>query len=129
MEELWPGPLTLIFKARPGLSSLLTGGTSTIGIRISSHPLAQHLASCAGGVITATSANLSGRPPAISAGEIAAQFEHGLDLILDGGKTAGGKPSTILALEDGGPVLLREGMVAADEIRRILAGRFPGQPL
>jgi L-threonylcarbamoyladenylate synthase len=129
MKEFWPGPLTLIFKARPDLSSFLTGGSSTIGIRISSHPLAQHLASCTGGVVTATSANHSGRPPAVSAGEVAAQFEHGLDLILDGGKTAGGKPSTVLALEAGRPVWLREGMVAADDIRRILAGHFPGQTL
>jgi L-threonylcarbamoyladenylate synthase len=126
MDKFWPGPLTLIFKAQPELSSLLTGGSATIGVRISSHPLAQQLASCAGGVITATSANLSGRSPAINAREVAAQLRDGLDLILDGGETAGGKPSTILAMEAGRPVLLREGMVPAEEIRHLLAGHFPG---
>jgi L-threonylcarbamoyladenylate synthase len=125
MDRFWPGPLTLVFKARPELSSHLTGGGSTVGVRVSSHPLAQELANRAGGIITATSANLSGQSPAASAEEVAAHFEHGLDLILNGGRTEGGKPSTILGMKAGQLVILREGMVAAEDIARVIAEQFP----
>jgi L-threonylcarbamoyladenylate synthase len=127
MDHFWPGPLTLIFAARPELPPLLTGGAGTIGIRISSHPVAQQLVRLAGGVITATSANLSGQAPAVSAEEVAASINRGLHLILDGGKTEGGRPSSILAMEAGHPVLLREGMVTADEITRCISN-FPFLP-
>jgi L-threonylcarbamoyladenylate synthase len=123
MKTFWPGPLTLIFQARPELPSLLTGGSSSIGIRISSHPAAQQLTIGAGGALTATSANLSGQPPAVSAEEVAAQLGSGLELILDGGKTAGGKPSTIMALENGRPVILRQGMVEVEEMELVLNDR------
>jgi L-threonylcarbamoyladenylate synthase len=125
MDHFWPGPLTLLFRARPELPHLLTGGTGTIGVRISSLPVARRLAAASGGIITATSANLSGRPPAATAAEAATQLGPGLDLILDGGPTAGGCPSTLLTVENGKPLLLREGMVAAADIRRLLAASFP----
>lgn len=125
MEHFWPGPLTLLFRARPELPGLLTGGSSTVGVRISSLPAARHLAAAAGGIVTATSANLSGRPPAATAAEALAQLGAGPDLILDGGPAAGGRPSTILTLEQGKPVLVREGLVAATDIRRLLAGHAP----
>lgn len=126
MASFWPGPLTLLFRARPELSGWLTGGSGTVGVRISPLPAARQLAAESGGIITATSANLSGRPPAATAAEAAAQLGDGPDLILDGGPTPGGRPSTILTVEQGEPVLLREGMVAAADIRRLLAAHFPG---
>ena len=63
MQTFWPGPLTLIFRAAPSVSSRLTGGTGKIGIRVSSHPVARLLAAGLAGPLTATSANLSGAPP------------------------------------------------------------------
>lgn len=128
MDHFWPGPLTLLFRARPDLPPLLTGGTGTVGVRISSLPAAQRLAAASGGIVTATSANRSGRQPAATAAEAAAQLGDGPDLILDGGPTVDGCPSTLLTVEDGKPVLLREGMVAAAAIRRLLAAHFPGLP-
>ncbi len=62
IESFWPGPLTLVFEALPHVSPLLTGGTGTIGVRISPHPVARALVEAVGRPITATSANLSGRP-------------------------------------------------------------------
>jgi L-threonylcarbamoyladenylate synthase len=128
MDRFWPGPLTLLFKARPGLSDILTAGTGTIGVRISSLPAARLLTTESGGIITATSANLSGRPPAATATEAIAQLGSRPDLVLDGGPTAGGQPSTILTIVRGNPVLVREGMVAAADIRRVLEAYFPGLP-
>jgi L-threonylcarbamoyladenylate synthase len=126
IDHFWPGPLTLLFRARPELPHALTAGSGTVGIRIPSHPGALQLVRASGGIITGTSANLSGRPPAATASEAASQLGDGPDLILDGGPTAGGRPSTILGVERGRPVLLREGMVPAVEIRRLLASRLPG---
>ncbi len=62
----WPGPLTLVVPARPGLPAELVGPGGGVGVRISNHPVANGLANAVGGPITATSANPSGRPPAIS---------------------------------------------------------------
>ncbi len=113
MARFWPGPLTLIFPARPGLSPLLTAGTGTVGVRLSSHPQARRLAALAGGAITATSANLSGQPPAAGEAEVLRQFGAELDYLLAGGDTAGGQPSTVLAAAgEAGLTLVRPGALA-----------------
>ncbi|MDZ7641208.1 MAG: L-threonylcarbamoyladenylate synthase [Desulfurivibrio sp.] len=111
MDAFWPGPLTLIFAARPELPPDLTAHSGTVGVRISSHPTARALAAACGGPITATSANLSGRPAAVSAAEVAAQFTAGIDLILDGGSTPGGVGSTLVGLVNDELQVLREGVV------------------
>lgn len=112
MERFWPGPLTLIFPARKGLSRWLTGGTATVGVRVSSAPVATELCRRVDGPITATSANISGRDPAYSAEEVMAQFPDGLDLILDGGSSGAGQPSTVVGQQDGTLRLLRQGCLA-----------------
>jgi len=119
LAEFWPGPLTLIFKAKPGLPNLLTAGTSTVGSRISSHPLAQELVKSAGMPITATSANISGQLPAISAAEVRRCFGPKLDWLIDGGITRGGAGSTIIGHDQDGLRLIREGAIAFARIRAI----------
>jgi L-threonylcarbamoyladenylate synthase len=112
MTAFWPGPLTLIFPALPGLSPQLTAGTGTIGLRISSHPLAGQLCALAGGAITATSANRSGTHPAQSEQEVVGQFGDEVDWLVRGGSTRGGLPSTVIAArQDGGLALVREGVI------------------
>ncbi len=111
MARYWPGPLTLVFPARPGLSPLLTAGSDTVGIRISSHPVAQALVRLAAAPITATSANISGRSPALSAADIHAQFGNQLDMVLDAGPAAGGLSSTVVGASQDGLVMLRRGVV------------------
>ena len=73
-------------KARPTLPSLLTAGTGTIGVRISSHQAATGICSRAGGAITATSANISGQRPARTVTDLIDSFEESIDLIVDGGE-------------------------------------------
>lgn len=121
MAKFWPGPLTLIFPGRPGLPTLLTDSRGTIGIRLSSQPLACRLAAAAGGVITGTSANPGGAPAAKTANEIRAFFPTGLAGILDGGPAPGGLGSTIVAEEGGRLRLIRSGAIPFSELQAVLA--------
>jgi len=122
MQAFWPGPLTLIMPVRPELPDLLTGGTGTVGVRLSSHSVACALVAAMGGPLTATSANLAGAPPCLSAAEVRAAFGTQVDRILDGGITPGGPPSTILAYGRDGVRLVRAGIVPFAEVQRVLAG-------
>ena len=117
ITRFWPGGLTLIFDAKPNISSLLTAGTGKIGIRLSSHPVATQLARSAGVPITGTSANISGQPPCVSATEIFHSLGKMVDVILDGGKTEGGKGSTVLDTTVTPPRILREGMVGHEQLK------------
>jgi L-threonylcarbamoyladenylate synthase len=114
MQAFWPGGLTLVFKAGPGVSPWLTGGTDKIGIRLSDHPIPTGLARAAGVPITGTSANISGEPPCKQANDVLITLGGQIDLLLDGGKTTAGKGSTVLDVTVEPPVILREGMVARD---------------
>ena len=111
MEQFWPGALTIIFKASPDVSPLLTAGTGKIGIRLSSHPVAAALANRLGHPITATSANLSGKPECTSADEVIRGIGDQLDAVMDGGQTPGGLGSTIVDVTTDPPVILREGSI------------------
>jgi L-threonylcarbamoyladenylate synthase len=116
MEKFWPGPLTLIFEASPRLSALLTGGTGTVGVRLSPHPVAQALIQAVGRAITATSANLSGQPSASVAAEVFRALGNRVDAILDGGQTAGGLGSTVLDLSSPAPRIIRQGVISQAEL-------------
>ncbi len=111
MRKYWPGPLTIIFDAKNNLPKLLTSSENKIAVRIPGESLAFRLAKAANFPITATSANISGKPPAQSAGEVIKYFGENIDLVIDGPKTPGGKPSTIIDATVIPPKVLREGSV------------------
>ncbi len=119
MEEFWPGPLTLIFQARVNLPSLLTAGTSTIGVRQSSHPFARQLLRAFGRPITATSANISGHAAAIDAYEVKVQFGSKIDIVFDGGRTPGIGGSTIVGLDGDRLKFIREGVISFKDILEV----------
>ena len=116
IRTFWPGPLTLVFAAVSAVPVILTGYTGTVGIRISSHPVARQLVVAAGQPLTATSANFSGQPAAITAQEVVDQLGPDVDFVIDGGATPGGKGSTIVALEEGRVTLLRAGVITFEEV-------------
>ena len=120
MQTFWPGPLTLVFKASPQIIPKLTAHTGKIGIRISSHPVAACLANQLDGPITATSANFSGTPEILSPQEVVQCLGDGVDLVIDGGLSPGGKGSTILDVTLDPPVTLREGAIPTQRIREKL---------
>ena len=119
MKEFWPGPLTLIFQARLNLPTLLTAGTSTIGVRQSSHPFARQLLRAFGRPLTATSANISGRAAAVDAYEVKAQFGSRIDMVFDGGRTPGIVGSTIIGLDGNRLKLIREGVIPFEDILQV----------
>lgn len=117
IRRFWPGPLTLIFPALATLPAQLTGGTGTVGIRRSPLSAANRLLTAFGGPITATSANLSGRPAALTADEVHRVFGDRLDYILDGGATPGGSGSTLVGIRDADLHCLREGTIPFAQVR------------
>jgi L-threonylcarbamoyladenylate synthase len=122
MQNFWPGPLTLVFEASPRLSTLLTGGTGTVGVRLSPHPIAQALVHAVGRAITATSANLSGQPSASVATEVFRAIGNRVDAILDGGQTAGGLGSTVLDVSLPAARIIRQGVISRAELVPFLDG-------
>jgi len=121
IECFWPGPLTLVCPALPALLPQLTGGTQGIGLRQSPHETANRLIAAFGGPITATSANISGFPAAITANEVGHIFGVQVDLILDGGKTPGGRGSTLVGVRERSLYCLREGKIAFSAVQKCAA--------
>jgi L-threonylcarbamoyladenylate synthase len=111
IDRFWPGPLTLIFLAKENLSEYITAGTHMIAVRIPGESFALHLAKTANFPITATSANPSGFPPAQDAETAKKYFGDKVDLIIDGGRTSGGLPSTIVNVTGNKIKILREGVI------------------
>lgn len=120
MDVFWPGPLTLVFPASPDLPDHLLGSTSTIALRMSNAHVAGSLLQLAGGPVTSTSANLSGRPPARSAQDAADVLGDRVDLILDGGTAPDSRPSTLVDVSGPNPRILRPGRIAETDINRVL---------
>jgi len=122
MKRFWPGPLTLVFEASAHMSPLLTANTGKIGLRISSHPVAQALVQVVGRAITATSANVSGQPGASQAGEVFQALGKKIEAILDGGKTPGGLGSTVVDVSGVSPKIIRQGAIPQAELAPFLKG-------
>lgn len=116
IDALWPGPLTIVVAASPRVDARLCSAEGTIGVRVPSHAVARGVARVFGGCVTATSANLSGQPAAVTAGEVAAALGDSIDLLIDGGPSPGGPPSTVIGIVNGAPVLYRAGAVAWDRV-------------
>jgi L-threonylcarbamoyladenylate synthase len=116
IEQFWPGPLTLVFKAAPTVPMLMIGDTGKIAVRLPAVRLAREISNRLGAPIIATSANRSGEPVAASAQEIGEIFGKGLALILDSGPPLNRQPSTILDVTAQPPRLIRAGAVSTTEI-------------
>jgi len=120
LAAFWPGPLTLILPARPGLPARLTGGTGTIGVRQPRQPLVCRLLAALEGPVTGTSANRSGQEPLTAASRVAREFGTAVDLILDAGPCPGGLPSTIVDVTVSPPRLVRTGALAAATLKELI---------
>lgn len=114
MKRYWPGPLTIVFEAADNISDLLTAGTGRVAVRVPGDSVALLLAREAGFPITATSANISTKPPADNPDAVLDYFGDSIDLIIDAGKTPGGRPSTIVDAAVDPLKVLRKGSVLLD---------------
>ncbi|HEY8413936.1 MAG TPA: L-threonylcarbamoyladenylate synthase [Pyrinomonadaceae bacterium] len=119
--KFWPGPLTIIGRAVAGLPSEITAGTGTVGVRLPADDNVRALVRECGGILTATSANPSGREPARSAAEVAGYFPRRLELVVDGGEVTATEPSTVLDATVSPPRIVREGVIRREEIEQLFA--------
>ena len=119
-DRFWPGPLTLILKKKPEVSSVVTGGQDTVGLRIPDNPVALSLLRAFGGGIAAPSANRFKRISPTQASHVAEELEGFVDMILDGGPCQVGVESTIVDLSGSRPVLLRPGQITRTQIEQVL---------
>jgi L-threonylcarbamoyladenylate synthase len=117
----WPGGLTLVLPLRPTarLPVGLTAWTATLGVRVPDHPTPRALARTLGPLPT-TSANRSGEPDALDADHVLATVGDACDLILDGGPTRGGRPSTVIDCSGGLPVIRRAGALPVNLLAEAL---------
>ena len=121
IDAFWPGPLTILFPAHPSLPSNVTAGTGSVGVRFSScQPLCELLQRI--GPLTGTSANHSGAPPAQTPQAVQKDLRDEVELIIDGGATPGGLPSTVVEVR-GTPRIIREGVIARAAIEALLRTR------
>jgi len=116
-ETFWPGPLTLVLPRRPGarLADLVSAGLLTVAVRVPRHEMARQVIEEVGRPLAAPSANPSGRLSPTTAEAVREAFAGAVP-VLDGGPCTEGLESTIVAVGDGAPVLLRPGAVPRDAI-------------
>jgi L-threonylcarbamoyladenylate synthase len=111
IARYWPGPLTLVVSALDVVPEEITAATGTVGVRVSSHPVARLLVAALGEPVTAPSANLTGRAPPSAAAAVLRDLGGAIELVLDGGDTPGGLPSTVLDVTVDPPRVIRRGAV------------------
>ena len=117
-EHFWPGPLTLVVSRSPNLPPILSP-LPTIGIRMPDHPIALQLLKLSG-PLAVTSANLSGGSNSSTAMDVYIQLNGYIPIILDGGETPGGQPSTVVDCLGNQPVIIRQGPISLDDLLEAL---------
>jgi L-threonylcarbamoyladenylate synthase len=115
-----PGALTVVLPRSDAVPDIVTGGGETVAVRIPDHPVPLALIRELGHPIVGTSANLSGRPSALTAGEVKAQLGDRVDMIIDGGRSPGGVESTVVDMSGRKPVIRRLGAITLEQLRRTL---------
>lgn len=110
-ERWWPGPLTLVLPCVRELAPGVCGPANSVAIRVPAHPIARALAARFGVALTSTSANRSGEPAPMRATEISPAVVAEVVIVVDGGRTAGGDPSTIVDPTGPRVALLRAGAI------------------
>src|SRR5215471_4920431 len=119
IDEFWPGPLTLVFRASPTLNWDLGDTLGTVAVRMPLHPTALELLRQTG-PMAVSSANRHGAPAATTAAEAESQLGSAVSVYLDGGPCADSVPSTILDLTGTVPRMLRAGTVSTDQLRKVV---------
>jgi len=117
--RFWPGPLTLVVPKKPALPDVVTCNLDSVGVRVPKHDIALQLMRLSKGLLVGTSANKTGQKPPQTAYEAAEQLGKEANVILDGGPTALGTPSTVVDLTSEKPKILREGPIRLEDILQV----------
>ena len=115
-KNFWPGPLTIVMKAKPCVPEIVRAGGETVGLRCPDHPLTLELLEKSGVPFAAPSANPSGEPSPKNADSVLKYFDGKIDAVLDGGECGIGCESTLIDLSRTPYRILRQGALPADEI-------------
>jgi L-threonylcarbamoyladenylate synthase len=124
LNEMWPGPTTAVLQKKPAMPDAITGGMSTVGLRVPDHPFMRLLLERYPNPLTGTSANLSGSEPASSSTDIQKIFRTHIprpDLVIDGGPLPASPPSTVVDLtRPDNPKILRLGAITKGKLDEFL---------
>lgn len=119
INEFWPGPLTLVLKKKDVIPNITSANLDTIGIRMTSNEIARRLVELSGTIITATSANISGGPSHDNIEGCIEDFDGKIDYIIGEDKKNIGIESTIVDCTVTPPVVLRNGAVTMEMLKKI----------
>jgi L-threonylcarbamoyladenylate synthase len=120
-SKFWPGPLTMVFPKKSALPDVVTFGWDSVGLRIPDNDVALDLIRLSGGLLVGSSANMSREEPPRAVQEMSEDLKSMVDVVLDGGATAHGMPSTVADLTAKKLRILREGPVSLEELLDALA--------
>ena len=121
-NKFLPGALTIVLPKSKSVPDSITAGGMSVAIRIPAHPIPVALVRGQGVPVVGTSANLSGKPSALTAGDVRSQFGDRVDLVIDGGRCPGGIESTVVDVTGEVPIILREGAISAEELKQVCQG-------
>lgn len=120
--RFWPGGLTMVVPAADWLPGVLTAGGDTVAVRLPDHEVPRELARRLGRPLAATSANISGHPSPVTAGDVVDQLGDRIPFVLDAGPAPGGIASTVIDLTGDRPRILRDGAISRDDLAPWLDG-------
>ena len=124
-SKFWPGPLTLVLEPRVRFPKSLTLGRKTIAVRCPEDRTALKLIRRCGGLLTGTSANLTGQPPCVSATMVRRCLGDRIDAVVDGGPSPRRVGSTIVRIDSRGVTILRKGPIRNEQVKRTLSSALP----
>lgn len=128
VTAFWPGPLTLVIPKTPAIPDLVTAGTPTVAVRISSHPVFDQIVRAFDAPLAAPSANRFGKISPTTADHVLGELDGRIPLIIDGGPCSLGLESTILRVTDEILEILRPGPVTAEQLAAFGSVRFASNP-
>ena len=118
-ELFWPGKLTIVVRKSDRIPPVVSGGLVTVGLRIPDHSVPRRIVRELGAPVTATSANVSGKPALTAASDVVAELGARLELVFDGGALSPSLPSTVIDVTAAPPRILREGAVSPSRIQKL----------
>ena len=119
IEAFWPGPLTIVFKKKPIVPDIITGGLDTVAVRMPSNIIAQKLIEYSDCPIAAPSANISGKPSGTQIEDILEELDGKVEYIIDAGRVDIGVESTVIRVVDGVVHILRPGKITPEDIENL----------
>lgn len=119
-RAFWPGPLTLVLRARASVPPAYRAADGTVALRVPDSTFVRALVRAVGSPLATTSANTSGMPAPVCFGDVEGRIMYEADIIVDGGETLDGEASTVVVCTGDAPVVTREGVLDADDVARAI---------